>query len=128
MLEQLNEPPSTNKKKENEGKHAWLNALAHPTVTLRGTIREMQWHHFAFVLTIPAGREEEWETLLSAAIPPKSILCSKQHASLLLMEVEAEVEFLAIDLADQWLQTLAQQADPPFRVGTNAQPAHEIHC
>lgn len=88
----------------------------------------MEWHQFAFVLTVPAGRESEWDSLLDSAVAPEGILCSKQHATLLMLEVEAEMEFLAIERADLWLQALAQQADPPFRVGTNAQPAHHIDC
>ena len=86
----------------------------------------MEWHQFALVITIPAGREAEWDALLERTVAPIGMRCEKRHAALLILEVEAEVEFLAIEKADLWLQTVAERAHPPFRVRTNAQPANEV--
>lgn len=88
----------------------------------------MEWHQFALVLSFPSEREAEWDALLEAAVVPDGIFCNKQHAALLLLEVEAEMEFLAIDRASQWLQELATKADPPLCIACNAQPAKEIRC
>ena len=86
----------------------------------------MEWHSFAMVLTIPTGKEQEWEKLLSRAVPPRSIKCMQRNSTLLLLSVEAEMEFIAIEQANQWLASLCAQGLPPFRVRTNAQPLHEI--
>lgn len=86
----------------------------------------MEWHQFALTLRIPSGREAEWERLLSSTPSPAGIRCTRRSQTVLLISVEAEMEFLAIERADQWLQSVAAKGTPAFRVGTNAQPAHEI--
>ena len=86
----------------------------------------MEWHQFAMVLRIPEGREADWSRLLSRAVSPSNLRCTPRTPTLLIFEVEAEMEFLAIEKAEQWLNYLTTQALPPFKLGTNAQPAHEI--
>ena len=78
------------------------------------------------VLRIPEGRETDWDRLLSRAVSPPHLRCSRRTPTLLIFEVEAEMEFLAIEKAEHWLNYLTAQALPPFTLGTNAQPAHEI--
>ena len=88
----------------------------------------MEWHQFALVLTVPSDRKGEWDSLLDRAVAPNGIRFEKRHATLLILEVQAQMEFMAIERATQWLQTLSEQASPPFHIETNAQPAHEIDC
>lgn len=88
----------------------------------------MEWHQFAMTLRLPAGREAEWDRLLARTMAPHGIRCSRRSSTLLIFEVEAEMEFLAIERAESWLQEIAQQARPSLTLGTNAQPAHEIDC
>ena len=87
---------------------------------------DLEWHSFAMVLSIPHGRESDWESLLRTASPPTGIQCTRRSATLLLFCVEAEMEFLAIEKAETWLHSLAARATPPFPIGLNPQPTHEI--
>ena len=86
----------------------------------------MEWHSFALLLTVPQGREAEWERLLRRTPVPSGMRCAFNDCTRLLVTVEAEMEFLAIEQAEQWVQSLAARALPPFSLGTNAQPENEI--
>ncbi len=86
----------------------------------------MEWHSFALMVRVPQGRETEWERLLRRSPVPPGIRCTWNDSTRLLLAVEADMEFLAIEKGETWLESIASLASPPFRVGTNAQPAHEI--
>ena len=86
----------------------------------------MEWHQFAMVLSIPHGRERDWEWLLHNTPPPVEVIFEQRSPTVLLFTVEAEMEFLAIEKAESWLHSLAARGTPSFQVGTNPQPASSI--
>ena len=81
---------------------------------------------FAMVLDVqPPQADKQFERAVRMARPLPGMRVTVRSECLLLFTVEAEMEFLAIEKAEQWLQSIAK-ANPPIKVNTNPQPSHEV--
>lgn len=84
-------------------------------------------HTFALCLDVtPPAREAEWGQILRKARPTPGMQVSIRTPTTVLFTIEAEMEFMAIDQAMRWVQSVADAAKPPVGLVMNAQPAHEV--
>jgi hypothetical protein len=84
-------------------------------------------HPFAMILDVtPAEKADAFAETVRAARPEEGIKVEVRTPSLFMFQVTAEVEFLAIDQAMEWLKGLAAKSEPPVTLNLNAQPAHEV--
>ncbi len=86
-----------------------------------------EYHDFAMLVHIePEQRAIEWEHVLRSAAPPPGICLNIRNPRLLFFVVNADNEFLAIDMAEQWLTRVSRALLTPFQLRFNAQPSEEI--
>jgi hypothetical protein len=84
-------------------------------------------HDFAVLISVtPEDRLPEWAAALNAAAPAEGMSVNIYKPTLVLFAVECEVEFLAYDIAFEWLNGIAAQLDPPVTLAFNVQPTEEI--
>lgn len=81
---------------------------------------------FAMVISLPRERLGEWERILRHAQPPHGIHCQVRGPLLLMIQVEADLQFEAIERAEKWLRYLGHTALPPFEVQCNPQDSSMV--
>lgn len=74
----------------------------------------------------PENRVNEWERVLRSAAPPPGICLNIRDPRVLFFVVNADNEFIAIEMAENWLIRIARVLLPPFALRFNAQPSEEI--
>jgi hypothetical protein len=85
------------------------------------------YHDFAMVLRIePSNRLSEWEQAILAAEAPEGMSVQVRKPTLVMFGVKADVEFLAIEMAMDWLNNVAACLNPPVTIRCNAQPSEEV--
>jgi hypothetical protein len=103
-----------------------LPAIETPnSVTNAGDAEE--YHDFALLISVsPENRIEEWGRLLERAAPDNNMSVSIRKPTLVLFAVKAEVEFQAIERAEDWLKGIANEMRPEVTLAFNAQPTDEM--
>ncbi len=76
------------------------------------------------VISVPRDCEADWERALRGAKAPAGMTVYVRSASLAMFTVFADQEFLAIEMAQQFLQGIAKHAG--VHCALNAQPAGEV--
>jgi hypothetical protein len=85
------------------------------------------YHDFAMLLRVePANRLSEWEQALLTAAVPEEMSITVRKPTLVMFGVKADIEFMAIDKAMEWLNSVAAEMEPPITLRFNAQPSHEV--
>lgn len=85
------------------------------------------YHDFALLISVqPENRLEEWGRLLQETVPGNNMSVTIHKPTLVLFAVKAEVEFVAIERAQDWLNGIANQMDPMVTLSFNAQPTDEM--
>lgn len=79
---------------------------------------------FAMVISVAPECDNEWARALKSAKVPAGMTMSVRTPALALFTVSAVQEFLAIEKAMQFLETVAKNAG--VRCALNAQPSHEV--
>ncbi|GAB4468397.1 MAG: hypothetical protein OHK0029_40760 [Armatimonadaceae bacterium] len=85
------------------------------------------YHDFAMLIKVtPEDRLDAWEAALQAAEPEPDMSVNIRKATLVMFAIKADVEFLALDRATEWLNGIAATLDPPVTLAFNAQPSEEV--
>ena len=77
---------------------------------------------FAMLIDLPDAREREWDRAIRHAPIPHGITCAVRTPRLLILTVQSDTEFEAIEKAERWLRYVAQSALPPIPLNLNPQP------
>ena len=84
-------------------------------------------HEFATVLHVePTDRASEFERRMRMTRPEPGMRVEIRSSNLAMFVVEADIEFLAIERVESWLQGIAKAMTPPIRLNVNPQPSQEI--
>ncbi|MBC8140150.1 MAG: hypothetical protein H7Y38_01775 [Armatimonadetes bacterium] len=81
-------------------------------------------YDFAMVISVSRDCESEWERALRGAKTPAGMTMHVRTPALAMFTVFAEQEFLAIEMAQQFLLGIAKHAG--VHCALNAQPAGEV--
>jgi hypothetical protein len=85
------------------------------------------YHDFAMLVRVePSNRLTDWEQALLAAPIPEGMSITIRKPTLVMFGICADIEFMAIEQAMDWLNGIAGQMEPPVKLGFNAQPSHEV--
>jgi hypothetical protein len=85
------------------------------------------YHDFAMLVRVePTNRLGEWEQALLSASVPDGMSVAVRKPTLVMFGICADIEFMAIEQAMDWLNGIAGQLDPPVTLRFNAQPSHEV--
>ena len=85
---------------------------------------EEEYFEFAMVISVTPECEADWERALRSAKTPDGMKMTVRNSALALFTVSAEHEFLAVEKAEQFLESVAKLAG--VRCALNAQPSHEV--
>ena len=83
-----------------------------------------EYYDFAMVISVASECLSDWERALRSAQTPSGMTMAVRNASLALFTVAAMQEYLAIEKAQQFLESVAKHAG--VRCALNAQPSGEV--
>jgi hypothetical protein len=85
------------------------------------------YHDFAMLVRVePSNRLTDWEQALLGTPIPEGMSITIRKPTLVMFGIRADIEFMAIEQAMDWLNGIAGQMEPPIKLGFNAQPSHEV--
>ena len=87
-------------------------------------VMEEEFYEFAMVISVAAECEGDWDRALRGAKTPAGMQITVRHSALALFTVSAEHEFLAVEKAEHFLESVAKLAG--VHCALNAQPSHEV--
>ncbi|MBC8134983.1 MAG: hypothetical protein H8F28_03745 [Fibrella sp.] len=79
---------------------------------------------FAMVISVAPECDEEWARALRSAKAPSGMTMTVRTPALAMFTVSAVQEFIAIEKAMNFLESIAKSAG--VRCALNAQPSHEV--